>query len=234
MPSSTVSRGQLLLSFLDRQALREGFPLVLPVVPFGFVLGLAMSESAMPIGVAYSSSLFLYAGAAQLALVTLVGAASAWAVAVAVMVINLRHVMYSAAMAPAFKEQPRWFRVLAPMFLIDQVFALTSQHTDFTAERFRRYYLTLAAMFYSAWQVLSVLGIFFGTLVPATWGLGFAPALMFAGIVVMMVANRPAVIAAVVAAATCFANLGLPNRSGLLVGALAGIIAGFLADSRGR
>ena len=224
----------MLLRLVDRQALREGFPLVLPAIPFGFVLGLAMSESAMPVGVAYSSSLFLYAGAAQLALVTLVGAASAWAVAVAVMVINLRHVMYSAAMAPAFKEQPRWFRIMAPMFLIDQVFALTSQHTDFSAERFRRYYLTLAAMFYSAWQVLSVLGIFFGTLVPDSWGLGFAPALMFAGIVVIMLANRPAVIAAVVAAGVCFVTLGLPNRSGLLVGAFTGIFAGFLADSRGR
>ncbi|NNF54179.1 MAG: branched-chain amino acid permease [Acidimicrobiales bacterium] len=223
-----------MLSLLDRQAIRDGFPLLLPAIPFGFVLGLAMSESAMPIGVAYSSSLFLYAGAAQLALVTLVGAASAWAVAVAVMVINLRHVMYSAAMAPSFEEQPRWFRILAPMFLIDQVFALTSLHTDLEPERFRRYYLTLAAMFYSAWQVLSVLGILFGALVPTSWGLGFAPALMFAGIVVMMLTNRPAVIAAVVAAAVCFATLGLPNRSGLLVGALAGISAGFLAESRSR
>lgn len=221
-----------MLRFVDRQAVREGFPLLLPAIPFGFVLGLAMSESAMPIGVAYSSSLFLYAGAAQLALVTLVGAASAWAVAVAVMVINLRHVMYSAALAPAFKDQPRWFRLLAPSLLVDQVFALSSLHTDFTAERFRRYYLTLAAMFYSAWQVLSVLGIFFGTLVPTSWGLGFAPPLMFAGIVVIMLTNRPAVIAAAVAAAVCFATLGLPNRIGLLIGALAGILAGFFADSR--
>lgn len=223
-----------MLSFFDREALREGFPLVLPALPFGFVLGLAMSESAMPIGVAYSSSLFLYAGAAQLALLSLVGGASAWAVAVAVMVINLRHVMYSAALAPTFGHQPRWFRFIAPAFLVDQVFALTSQHTDFTPQRFRRYYLTLAAMFYLVWQVVSVLGIFFGALVPASWGLGFAPALMFAGIVVIMLADRPAVIAAVVAAVVCFATLGLPNRSGLLVGALAGILAGFLADSRSR
>ncbi len=206
--------------------------MVLPAIPFGFVLGLAMSESVMPIGVAFSSSLLLFAGAAQLALVTLVGSASVWAVAVAVLVINLRHVMYSAAMAPVFKTQPLWFRIVGPAFLIDQIFALTSAKIDLSPDRFRRYYLTLAALFYSTWQVVTVLGIFFGALVPESWGLGVAPAYMFVGIVVLMLANRPAVVAALVASAVCFATLALPNRSGLLVGALAGIIAGYVADWR--
>jgi predicted branched-subunit amino acid permease len=142
--------------------------------------------------------------------------------------------MYSAAMAPAFSRQPKWFRWVAPFILIDQVFALTSARTSDAPDRFRSYYLTCGTFFFAGWQVVTLLGIFFGSLVPDSWGLGFAPGVMFAGIVVLMLDRRPSVVAAVVAAVVCFAALGLPNRSGLLVGAVSGILAGFVADRSSR
>ena len=125
MPSASA-----VIAHVDRRALAAAVPLFVPAVPFGFVLGLAMTEGRMPVAIGWSSSPLVFAGAAQLALITLAGTASIWAVVTAGLVINTRHVMYSAALAPAFRLQPRWMRWLGPFLLIDQVFALVALQAD--------------------------------------------------------------------------------------------------------
>lgn len=212
-------------------ALADAVPLFLPAIPFGFVLGLAITESPIPNGVGLLSSPVIMAGAAQLALVSLVGTASVWAAMAAAMVINARHLMYSAALAPAFKAQPRWFRWAGPMLLIDQVFALSTQHVDEDPAFFRRYYGVAAAVFYIGWQVVTVLGLAFGSFIPDGWQLGYAPAVMFTGLVIFGLTDRPGVIAATVGASVCFATIGLPNRVGLLIGAMCGVAAGYVAET---
>ena len=214
-----------------RLAIADAVPLFLPAIPFGFVLGLAISESPVPDAVGFASSPLIMAGAAQLALISLLGSASLWAAMAAALVINTRHLMYSAAMAPIFRPQPRWFRWAAPMMLIDQVFALASQHSDSDPAFFRRYYGIVAGIFYSGWIVVTALGMAFGSFIPESWQLGYAPAVMFAGLVTFGLTSRPGVVAAVVGASVCFATIGLPNRVGLLIGALCGVLAGFVAET---
>lgn len=213
-----------------RQAIKESLPLLVPAVPFGFVLGVAISESPIPDGIGLFTSVAIIAGAAQLALITLVGSASIWAAMAAALVINARHVMYSAALAPVFKPQPRWFRLLAPYILIDQVFALATQHADDEPDFFRRYYTVVGILFFSVWQVVTILGLFFGSFIPEEIQIGFAPAIMFTGLVIFGITNRPGVVAATVGATVCFVTLGLPNRVGLLIGAACGVVAGYLVE----
>lgn len=114
-------------------------------------------------------------------LITLAGTASLWAAAAAALVVNARHVMYSAALAPTFRHQPRWFRWLGPYVLIDQVFALSSSHLDDDPARFRRYYLTAGLFFFGCWQAAVALGVVLGPVVPASWALDFAPAVSSPG-----------------------------------------------------
>jgi predicted branched-subunit amino acid permease len=73
-------------SRVDRQAFIDAIPLLIPAVPFGFVLGLAMTKSEMPLWAAWLSSPLVFAGAAQLTMVTLAGTASLWAIISAVLV----------------------------------------------------------------------------------------------------------------------------------------------------
>ena len=103
-------------------------------------------------------------GASQLALVTVAGSASLWALCVAVLVINSRHIMYSAALASAFREQPRWFRWLAPWFLVDQIFALASVRPSHDPDSFRGYYLSCAVVFFGVGVELGDTGHMFGRL----------------------------------------------------------------------
>ena len=214
----------------DRRAFTDVVPLFAPAIPFAFVVGLEITRSALPQPLGWSTSLLIFAGAAQLAVITLAGTASLWAVATAGIVINTRHVMYSAALSTTFQRQPRWVRLIGPFFLIDQMFALASLQADRPPEEFRRYYLSCGLLFYAMWQLSVSLGMIVGPVVPTSWRLDLAPSIMFAGMVVMMVSDRPSVVAAVVGAGTGLVTVGLRDRLGILIGAVAGVVAGTVAD----
>ena len=212
-------------------------PLAVPAVPFGLVVGLAMSESELPVAAAQSTSLLVFAGAAQLAAVTLAGVASWWAVVVAVAVINARHIMYSSALAGAFSAQPMWMRLFAPFMLVDQQFALVADRTDLDPVAFRRYYLSAGIAFWATWQFNTAMGILIGPAIPTAWRLGFAPAVMFCGLVVLAVRNSvgsrrvASAVGAVVAASAAAASVGLRDRLGILVGPVVGVAAATAIDT---
>src|SRR6056297_190481 len=211
-------------------AIRAAIPLFVPAIPFGLVLGVAITDSAMPTAVAWSTNLAIFAGAAQLATVSLAATATWLTLVATAAVINLRHVMYSAAMAPRFSDQPRWFRWVGPFFLIDQLFALTSVRATMPTAHWRRFYLSAGIFYFVAWTTTVTVGMVVGSSIPTEWRLDVAPAIMFAGLVVLGLTNRPGVVAAVVGAAVCLLSLEFPNNGGILIGAVSGVIAGYLAD----
>ena len=215
---------------VDRRAIADATPLFLPAIPFGFVIGLAMTESSMPPAVAWLTSPLVFAGAAQIAVVTLAGTASVWAVIVAGLIINTRHVMYSAALAPTFQRQPRWVRWVGSFVLIDQVFALAAMQADRPPAEFRRYYLTAGFFFYLNWQWATALGMLVGPVVPSSWRLEYAPPIMFVGLVLIGIRRMPQAVAAIVGGAVGLVAAGLPDRLGILVGAVAGVAAGTIAE----
>lgn len=211
-------------------AIRDSIPLFIPAIPFGFVLGTAMVRSELPTWVAWLSSVTVFAGAAQLALVTAAGVASWWTAVATAVVINSRHIMYSAGITPRYQNQPRWFRVIGPFFLIDQVFALTAIKTELDRRQFRRYSMAAGLFFFTSWLIVTTAGVLLGASVPDNLGLEMAVAVMFAGMIAMSIQRLSAVVAAAAGAATSVLLLGLPNRLGLLVGAAAGVGAAFVTD----
>lgn len=214
-----------------RRGVRDTIPILVPVVPFALVLGLAIAESSLSNLVGWLGSSLIFGGAAQLTVVTLTTeGAGLLAVVAAGLVVQVRHVMYSAALAPTFGPQPRWFRWLGPYFLIDQEFALSSFRVDDPPASFRRYFLASGLTFWVVWQVSVALGLVVGPVVPESWSLGFAVPLLFVGLLVGAVDGRPALAAAVTAGAVTWLTLGLPNRAGIIVGAGAGVVAGLVAS----
>ncbi|HUF98170.1 MAG TPA: AzlC family ABC transporter permease [Ilumatobacter sp.] len=211
-------------------AIRDSVPFIVSAIPFGFVVGLAITESAMPAWVAWLSNPLVFAGAAQLTVITLAGTASLWALISAGLVINARHIMYSAAMAPTFQKQPAWFRWVGPMFLIDQTFALASTRLDDEPRTFRRYFLTAGVFLWCNWLVMTGLGMLVGPIVPESWRLEFAIPIMFLGVVLAGLKQLPHAVAAIAGGAVGLVASGLPDRLGILVGAFAGIAAGTATD----
>lgn len=211
-------------------ALRSAVPLFIPAIPFGLVLGVAITESAMPEAIGWSTNLFVFAGAAQLATVSLAATATWLTLVATAAVINLRHVMYSAALSPRFADQPRWFRWVGPFFLIDQLFALTTVRTELDASTWRRFYLSAGVFYFLSWTTTVTIGLVVGSAIPTEWRLDVAPAIMFAGLVVLGLTNRPGIVAAVTGAVVCLLALDVPNNGGILIGAVSGVLAGFAAD----
>ncbi len=210
-----------------KRAITDALPLFMPAVPFALVIGLAVIESGMSPFVGWSTSWLIFGGAAQLTLISLIGSGAAVAAAVtAALVVNARHLMYSAALAPAFQTQPPWFRWLGPYFLIDQLFALSILETEATEDAFRTYFLSVGLMFWVLWQITTAVGLAIGPVVPEEWNLEFAVPLLFLGLIVIGIDKWPKAVAALAGAVVTYSLASLPNRTGLLVGALVGIIVG--------
>jgi predicted branched-subunit amino acid permease len=214
-----------------RRGILDALPLYVPAMPFALVIGLAIVEAGINPFAGWSGSWLIFGGAAQLTVVSLLGAGAAFfAVVTAGLVVQARHLMYSAAMAPTFQRQPSWFRWVGPYVLIDQMFALVSVRTDDDPDDFRTYYLAAGATFWILWQLTTALGIAIGPAVPLEWNLQFAIPLLFIGLLVLGIDKSSKLVAALVGAGVTFLFAGLPNRSGLLVGAFAGILVGTLVE----
>jgi 4-azaleucine resistance transporter AzlC len=224
---------------VDRDAVRRGItdslPLFVPAIPFALVIGLAIVEGGLNPFAGWSGSWLIFGGAAQLTLVSRLGSgAAAIAAVTAALVVNARHLMYSAALAPTFQRQPTWFRWLGPYVLIDQMFALATLEKNNEPDTFRTYYLAAGATFWSLWQITTALGLAIGPVVPEEWNLEFAVPLLFIGLLVLGIDRSSKLVAALVGAGVTFGFAGLPNRSGLLVGALVGIVVGTLVERARR
>ena len=213
------------------QAIGDAVPVFIPGIPFALVLGFAIKSAGLDALVGWSSSPIVYGGASQLTLVTLLGEGASVAAAVtAALVVNARHLMYSAAMAPTFQEQPAWFRWVGSYFLIDQVFALCMLRINDSPSAFRTYYFGVGVTFWLLWLITTGVALFLGPVIPAEWGIGFAVPILFLGLLVMAIDRWPKAAAALIGAGVAYLAAGLPNRAGLLVGALAGVLSGMLLE----
>jgi len=82
---------------------RATLPLLLGLIPFGLVAGIAAVDAGLSPTQAVGLSAIVFAGAAQLAAIDLLGRDASLAVVVlTAVVINLRMMMYSASIAPYF------------------------------------------------------------------------------------------------------------------------------------
>lgn len=219
---------------IERQALVDVVPLAVPAIPFGFVVGVAVTESAMPAWIAWLTSPLVFAGAAQLTMITLAGTASLWAVLTTVVVINLRHVMYSASMSRPFGAQPRWMRIVGAHLLIDQTFALADRERHREPASFRRYYLTTGVTLFVVWHAAVTLGTVVGDVIPESWRLDFAPVLLFVGMALLAVNRVPAAVAVIVGGGVSLLASGLRDRLGIVIGAFAGIVAATVVEEWSR
>ncbi|WP_020222130.1 AzlC family ABC transporter permease, partial [Halarchaeum acidiphilum] len=190
---------------MERDALvrgvRDSLPILLGIVPFGLVSGVAATDAGLSVAQAMGLSVFVFAGASQLAALSLVKSGAPFLVAAATAVIvNLRMGMYSATLAPYFREYAARWRAIMSYLLVDQAFALAlSAYRDSDVDR-RWYYLGVAATLWAVWQVATAVGIVVGASVPSSWGLSFSVPLIFLALLVPMIEDRPRAVAAVVAA----------------------------------
>lgn len=219
-----------------REGLLDIWPLLIPVVPFGLVYGVLVAESSTSTFWGWLASPLIVAGASQLTLITLLDEGTAMASALAsTFVINARHLMYSAAIAPRFSSQPLWFRVIGSFSVLDQTFAMLSLRSEEEDPAYvRRYWLTMGMMFTATWTLFTTVGILSGEAIPESWRVEFAVSVLFLSLVINGVKAPPSAVAASTGFAVAVVASPLPNRTGLLVGAVSGVIAGAITETNSR
>ena len=214
---------------------RAEFPLLIGVFPFGMIYGaLALNARLSPLASQMMSSM-VFAGSAQFITAKLVSdAAPALVIILTIAVVNLRHMLYSASLAPYLKNLSLKWKVLLSYLLTDEAYApsiLKYEETGITP--FSHWFLLGAGFsLWSTWQVSTALGIFLGAAIPENWPLDFALPLTFIAMVVPALKNRPMIASAVSAGLVALLAYSLPFKLGLILAALTGIAVGTILEGK--
>jgi predicted branched-subunit amino acid permease len=212
---------------------RDIVPMVLAVAPFGAVAGLAAVASGLDFAEAVALSALVNAGSSQLAALQLLTQGAPVPVILATtLVVNLRFLMYSMAIAPYLEGVPNRWRLAMSHVLVDQTFAFaTRRYTERPGAGYRvAYFLGLGAPLLGSWLAGNAVGAALGAQVPAGWSLDFAIPLTFLALLMPAINDRPAALAALVGGVAALVGLGLPYNLGLIVAAVAGILAGLFSE----
>ena len=213
--------------------IRDQSPGILGNIPFGLITGAAASAAGVDPWLALGMSLIMFAGAAQLAAMSLMAQhAPGGIVVLTVLIVNLRMMMYSAGMAPYFRRTPAVRKWLFSYLLTDHAFALITTKFDKFAppQHLDAYYLGATSTMWWVWQISVSIGIFAGAQVPASWSLDFAIPLVFLSLVLPALHSRSHWAAAIAAAAAAAFCASLPLRLGLIAGAVTGVIVGMCLE----
>ena len=217
---------------------RDTFPLIVGAIPFGIIFGTLSIAAGLSMAATLAMSAIVFAGSAQFIAVGLVAAGSGWPIIVlTTFVVNLRHALYSATLAPFVSKLPHRWQIPLAFWLTDETFAVVVDRCIRLnpPPGTRWYFLGSALAMYINWQICTFLGVTLGQMLPdaAAWGLDFAMPVTFIGMTLPYLKNRAMVATTVVAGFSALLTFSMPHKLGLMAATLAGIAAGVLVEKWG-
>lgn len=210
-------------------------PVTTGVIPFGAVMGTVAADAGLSFFQSAGMNLILYAGASQLAALDLMTKhAAAIVIVLTGLIINLRFLLYSAAMAPFLQGASPLRRFLVSFSLTDQNYAVMMANQDIlkTKEDNVEFYLGGALAMFFAWHLSVAAGYAFGNFAPASLALDYAVPLSFIALVVPTIRNRKYLAVASVSTVSAILLHSLPYRTGLLLSAMIAIAFAALLTRR--
>jgi 4-azaleucine resistance transporter AzlC len=231
------SRHQEFLSGIQAE-----LPLLLGVIPFGLIYGyLAISAGIQP-APAQAMSALVFGGSSQIIATQLVGNETpSLVIVLTIAIVNLRHALYSASIAPYVQNLKATWKWLLAYLLTDEAYAVTITHYQQGSTEVQDpnpqsnphwFFLGAGLALWSTWQASTAMGVFIGAEVPESWSLDFTLALSFIALVVPNLKDRAAVAAALSAGVIAVVAYSLPYHLGLVAAALVGILVGLWAEGR--
>src|SRR5512136_1423110 len=212
-------------------------PILLGVLPFGMIYGVLALQAGLSPVLALAMSSIVFAGSSQFIGTQLMAqGAGSFAIIATTFVVNLRHALYSASVAPFIKHLSMRWKVLLAYLLTDEAYAVTITRftePDSSAARNKHwFYFGAGITLWASWQLSTAIGIFVGQLIPASWSLDFTLALTFIALVVPNLKDRASVASAVSAGIMAAFSYTWPYKLGLFTAAITGIVIGMLVERR--
>ncbi|MEB2332941.1 MAG: AzlC family ABC transporter permease [Anaerolineaceae bacterium] len=214
---------------------RAEFPLLIGVFPFGMIYGALAIEAGLSAVEAQMMSPIVFAGSAQFITTQLIkNTAPGFVIVLTIAVVNLRHMLYSASLAPYLASLPTRWKALLSYLLTDEAYAPSILHYETNKLQPESHWFMLGTglALWAIWMFSTATGILLGAAIPDSWSLDFALPLTFIAMVVPALKTRPAIAAALTAGGAALAAYALPYKLGLLIAALAGIVVGTLLENK--
>lgn len=212
-------------------------PITTGVIPFGAVVGTVCENAHLSFFQTFTMNTMLYAGAAHLAAIELMTKnAAATVVIFTGLVINLRFLLYSAAMSPVVHKSNFLTKLFCAYSLTDQGYATMTANQD----KFRsshdavEFYLGTAVCMMITWHLSVIGGFAFGNFAPASLSLDYAVPLSFIALVIPTLKNKIYISVALFSTVVSILLNPLPYRLGLIVTALLSIAFGVFLSRKHR
>lgn len=175
------------------QGVKDCVPTLLGYFSIGFAAGIVEKTAGLSILEIALLCLLLYAGSGQFILASMVTASfSTIAVVITIFFVNLRHLLFSAALSPYFRQLPPARSFAIGALLTDESFGVATGHAARYAALDERWMHGLNLTAYLGWFAANLAGAFFGQWItnPMAWGMDFALPGMFIGLLVLQMSGR--------------------------------------------
>ncbi|GAB4474559.1 MAG: AzlC family ABC transporter permease [Anaerolineales bacterium] len=200
------------------------------------IYGVLALAAGIPPAAAQAMSAIVFAGSAQFITTQLYASTPMLLTVLTIFVVNLRHLLYSASVAPYLQRLPVGWKFLLAYLLTDEAYAVVIADYQRNENPFpgsAGFFLGAGLALWSTWQASTAVGVFFGANLPQNWSIDFTLALTFIAIIVPTLKDRSLIATAAIAALTAILSAGLPYKLGLLLAALLGILGGYWFGEKG-
>lgn len=215
------------------RGVKAALPVVMGYIPIGLAFGVLAAQAGLSVLEVCFMSLIVYAGSSQFIGVGMLAAgASFGSIIMTTFLVNSRHLLMSASLAPYLKKcSVRWLAVIG-FGITDESFAVAIGDLR-SGERQPAYFAGLNFTAQLAWIVSTSLGAAVGNIIPnpQAFGLDFALPAMFIGLLVIQLRGRLGILAALTAGALSLAiGIYVPGSWNVIIASILTATIGVIAE----
>ena len=205
-------------------------PLLIPVVPFGIILGAIGIELGFSVLETFATSLIIFGGASQIVFLQLFsGGASSIITITSTFVVNSRHLLYGASLSEYLNKLSIVWKIILSYLLTDQAYAVSNIFFEKNRDNDLKHYYLLGSGFilWFVWQIFTFVGIFLGSIVPEELGLSYTIPLTFISLLVGYFRKLDHLIVILISGILSITLYDVPLKSYIILSSFLSLIVAF-------
>jgi 4-azaleucine resistance transporter AzlC len=219
------------------EGVSDTLPIMVGAVPFGLAYGIVAQSVGLTSGETLAMSLLVFAGAAQFVSLPMFAVEAGWAmITLTALLINLRHLLMGASLAPYMAELPMPVKAILSFGMTDETYAVTvsrAQEIGYSAA----YQLGSNIAGYLTWALATIGGILLGSRIsdPLSWGLDFAMPATFLALLIPRLIDKVSLVVCLIATGVSIGTaIAIPGKWYIIIACLTAAMAGGLMERGGN
>ncbi|WDV45340.1 AzlC family ABC transporter permease [Clostridiaceae bacterium M8S5] len=214
----------------------DTLPILLGVIPFGFTCGIMGVSSGFSAFEIILMSMLVFAGASQFVAISMIGSGvtNIAVIGLTTLLVNLRHLILGASLAPYILKQKNYLQALIAFGLTDESYVLTVNRIEKNGYNYH-YHLGLHTILYIVWTLSTALGAVLANHIsnPLKWEIDFIIPATFLVLLIPRLINKASLLVCLVSGITSIiGSLFLPGKWYIIIACLMGSITGFVCERR--